>query len=127
MSVPDFSVNPTVGGATCTSNVYFLRLAWNNAQPLVCNMYTYMYEVRMLLYHFEPSHLNYLSSSVGKNITEKACVLELFIICTCLYIMHSVATCLLYHYFQEFKMLYELLVSIYLSGNPVRCVRKCDQ
>ena len=35
LSVPEFSGNSQVGGASCTSNVYFLRLAWNQAQPRV--------------------------------------------------------------------------------------------
>ena len=35
-SVPEFSVNSTVAnGTVCSSDVNFLRMAWNRAQPLV--------------------------------------------------------------------------------------------
>ena len=36
LSVPEFSVG-SFGGAVCTSDVYFLRMAWNRAEPLVCS------------------------------------------------------------------------------------------
>ena len=34
-SVPEFSVNPLVGGSVCNNSVNFLRMAWNEAEPLV--------------------------------------------------------------------------------------------
>ena len=34
-SVPEFSVNPNFGGSACSSEVYFLRMSWNNAEPEV--------------------------------------------------------------------------------------------
>ena len=34
-SVPEFSVNNNVPGTVCTADVYLLRMAWNNARPLV--------------------------------------------------------------------------------------------
>ena len=34
-SVPQLSVNPDFPGTMCTPDVYFLRMAWNVAQPLV--------------------------------------------------------------------------------------------
>ena len=36
-SVPEFSLNPSFPGTVCTSDVYFLRMAWNQATPLVWN------------------------------------------------------------------------------------------
>lgn len=34
-SLAEYSVNPNVPGTVCTSDIYLLRMAWNNAQPLV--------------------------------------------------------------------------------------------
>ena len=34
-SVAEFSVNTNIGGSVCSSEVYFLRMSWNNAQPWV--------------------------------------------------------------------------------------------
>ena len=34
-SVPEFSLNAALGGSRCTDDVYFLRMAWNAAQPHV--------------------------------------------------------------------------------------------
>ena len=34
-SIPEFSVNTAVPGSRCTPDVYFLRMAWNRAEPLV--------------------------------------------------------------------------------------------
>lgn len=43
----EFSVNPSVTGTVCTSDVYLLRMAWNKAEPLVCYKYIVLcyYEV----------------------------------------------------------------------------------
>lgn len=34
-SVPEFSVNKATPGSVCSSEVYFVRMAWNQATPIV--------------------------------------------------------------------------------------------
>ncbi len=34
-SVPEFSVNDSYHGTICSSDVYFMRMAWNDSKPQV--------------------------------------------------------------------------------------------